>query len=353
MVDSPDDTDSPDAHKLSAQEAVANSGYFPMPSMLDTGTAATQQKQNGSQSASSSVSVNKQGTGGSGRPVSDYVAAPSHLSSSSLSASSAPTTSTSSSSKSTLASTSAAVAKKSRQLFAKVLPKKSSSTTSPSKGSKTKGGNSSSSQQTKQQQPQPIPPTSILAPPPSADLSTVEPEENDDSDMGDLVDLLDLGEPIEMGTSYNNGVTNGNQSLNPLSDSGQSSGYFKDTSTSGFGALPPMTVPSTLTSDPFIGTTPTAAPPGYFKDTSTSGFGALPPMTVPSTLTSDPFIGTTPTAAPPPPFEPFLEDDDGDAFYLPDLPGDSEMSSTSSGGGVTYSGSIVTFSSGQLPPSKK
>ncbi|MCG8622344.1 MAG: hypothetical protein MJE68_10170, partial [Proteobacteria bacterium] len=139
MVDSPDDTDSPDAHKLSAQEAAANSGYFPMPSMLDTGTAsaappaiattstaqyttATQQKQNGLQStvaaSTSGIKSEKAGGDASGGMTSDYVDAPSDLSSSSHSSTSATasattSTSSSSSSKSTLASTSAAVAKKS------------------------------------------------------------------------------------------------------------------------------------------------------------------------------------------------------------------------------------------------
>ena len=371
MVDSPDDTDSPDAHKLSAQEAAANSGYFPMPSMLDTGTAApsaatstvqytTQQKHNGFQSVAMSGSKSEKAGGGGGGIVSGYVAAPSELSSSTLSASS---TVSSSSSKSTLASTSAAVAKKSRQLFAKVLPKKTSTTSSPSKGSKTKGD--TPSQQQSKQQPQPTPSTSILVPPPfAADPSTGELEENDDSDMGDLVDLLDLGDPTDIGTSYGNDITNGNQSLNPgVPSSGQSSGYYQDNSISGFGDLQSplptagstMTVPSTLTSDPFItgGATPTPATrttattvsatnSGYLQ--SPEGIGLAGQQGGPTTISN--------TAPLPPAFDPFSEDDDPDSFFLPDLPGDSDMSNSSSGG-VMYSGSIVTLSSGQFPPPKK
>ena len=385
MVDSPDDTDSPDAHKLSAQEAAANSGYFPMPSMLDTGTTApatattsispahTQQKQNGVQSmATSSTSGTKpEKVGGEGGMVSDYIAAPSDLSSSSHSSSVTATSTTSS--KSTLASTSAAVAKKSRQLFAKVLPKKSSTTASPSKGSKTKGD--TSSQQQIKQQPQPAPPTSILAPPPSADLqdlSTGELEENDDSDMGDLVDLLDLGDPTDnMGTSYGNNITNSSQALNPAVpsslDLGQSSGYYQDTSISGFAST--MTIPSTLTSDPFVsGGSTTAVPPSTLTSDPFVAGGVVP-TTVSATnsgyLQSPDGIGladlqggSTSNAAPPPPaFDPSSEDDDPDSFFLPDLPGDSEMtnnnsSSASGSGGGMYSGSIVTLSGGQFPPPK-
>ena len=364
MVDLPDDTDSPDAHKLSTQEAAANTGYFPMPSMLDTGTSApstAQQKHNGLQNPAASAGSGTKSDNTRGRGsgiVSDYVAAPSELSSSTLSSSS---TVSGSSSKSTLASTSAAVAKKSRQLFAKVLPK--ISTSSPSKGSKTKGD--SSSQQQSKQQPQPTPPTSITAPPPSADPSTGELEEKDDSDLGDLVDLLDLGDPTDsMDTSYSNGITNGNQSLNPplpsSSDLGHSSGYYQDTSIGGFADLSTagstmMTVPSTLTSDPFVAGGATAA-----LTPSAAGTAASAPISATNSgyFQSPEGIGLTSQqggAAPPPPpptFDPFPEDDDPDSFFLPDLPGDSEMSNNSSGG-VMYSGSIVTLSSGQFPPPKK
>ena len=389
MVDSPDDTDSPDAHKLSAQEAAADSGYFPMPSMLDTGTTApataatntstaqhtAQQKQNGLQSTvmSSTGGTKPEKAEGGGGIVSDYVALPSDLSSSSHSSSVTATSSTST--KSTLASTSAAVAKKSRQLFAKVLPKKSSTTASLSKGSKMKGD--TPSQQQSKQQPLPTPPTSVLAPLPSADPSTSELEENDDSDMGDLVDLLDLGDPTDnMGTSYGNNITNGSQSLNPAVpsslDSGQSSGYYQDTSISRFAST--MTVPSTLTSDPFVSGGSTTVPPSTLTCDPFIAGGATPTPAISAVTTvsatnsgylqspdsislADQQGGSNSNTAPPPPvFDPFSEDDDPDSFFLPDLPGDSEITNNSSGGGVggggMYSGSIVTLSSGQFPPPK-
>lgn len=301
-VDSPD-SDSVSTPKLSTKDAASESGYFPMPSILDGSSHEPHQTEDHTSQSSSSAKTEK--PGGS-ELASDYVAAPSDFSSSSAG------------SKSSLASTSAAVAKKSRQLFAKVLPRKSSSGTSPSKGSKSKG-NASGQQGIKQ-------PQQVLAPPPSAS-SMGELGENDDSDMGDLVDLLDLGDPPEMGTpSYN---ANGNQSLNTSSDMvNNTSGYFQDSSI-GTTSLPSAAVSSTLTSDPFFSAQPLSSTTssGYFQSPRAEGNGTVNTGTLADTG------------------QPFSDDDDSDAFFLPELPADSETSSSD----VTYGGSIVTLSGGQLP----
>ena len=332
-VDSPD-SDSLPTPKFSTQDAASESGYFPMPSTLDV--QPTQHKQNGSFRISPSSSSNKisasltpdkaDKVGRSELLSSDYVAAPSDLSQTSPSS----TSSAANNARSALASTSAAVAKKSRQLFAKVLPKKSSSASSLSKGSKTKSDPSLAQQPTKQtpQQP-PAPPTS------SSSTGDNEVDENDDSDMGDLVDLLDLGDPVDQGTgpSSSYSAANGSQSLAPTSDvqTGHSSGYFEDSSFT-MGAPPSSTLGSTLTADPFSSkaqSTVSSINSGYFQPPESIGLSNVAPA-------------TTTTATP---YQPFSEDDDPDAFFLPDLPGDSDMNS-SAGGGVNYGGSIVTLSGG-------
>ena len=331
-LDSPN-LDSLPTPKLSTQDAASDSGYFPMPSMLDV--QSTQVKQNGSQvspspnKVSPSSSTNKlENVGRSELLSSDYVAAPAHLSHTSPSSSSSSTQV-----KNSLASTSAAVAKKSRQLFAKVLPKKSSSST-PSKGSKTKSDTASVAvaQQQNKKTPQ-----QLLAPPISSS-STSEVEENDDSDMGDLVDLLDLGDPVDQGVgSSPYTAANGNLSLSTSSDlhMGNSSGYFQGSSVD-MGA-PSSTLTSILTPDPFntnAQSTVSATTSGYFQSPDSGGL----------TNSASTAIATTP-------YHPFSEDDDSDSFFLPDLPGDSDNNmSSSAGGGISYSGSIVTLSGGgQFP----
>ena len=326
VLESPD-SDSLPTPKLTTQDAASDSGYFPMPSMLDVQPA--QQKQNGSQVPSSSNSVGNK-TEGELVSSSGYLEAPPDLSRSAHSPSPTPSPS-SSSSKNTLASTSAAVAKKSRQLFAKVLPKKSSSSSSnSSKSSKTKSDTSVAQQPSKQLPQQP------LAPPPSFATNEVF-EENDDSDMGDLVDLLDLGDPEMSGTSYSS-VANGNQSTLTTSsdfDVSNSSGYFQDSSI-GMGVVnpaPTSSASSTLTSDPFLtpqSSTVSTTNSGYFQQPEGIDGGGGGDFADFSTMAT-------------PSFQSYSEDDD---LFLPDLPGDSEMNST--GGGVTYGGSIVTLSGGQF-----
>ena len=333
-IDSPD-LDSLPTPKLTTQDAASESGYFPMPSVLDV--QSSQVKRNGSRvqvspspspnKVSPASSINKlENVGRSELLSSDYVAAPAHLSPTSPSSSSTQV-------KNSLASTSAAVqnvAKKSRQLFAKVLPKKSSSTSSPSKGSKTE---SDTQQQSKQA------PRQLLAPPISTSL-TGELEENDDSDMGDLVDLLDLGDPVDQGVGSSPfTAANGNLSLTTSSDShvGSSSGYFHGSSTDV--GVPSSTLTSMLTPDPFSTnsqSTVSATNSGYFQSPNSGG------------LTN---IGST-SAATTTPYQPISEDDDSDSFFLPDLPGDSDNInvSSSAGGGISYGGSIVTLSGGgQFP----
>lgn len=331
-IDSPD-LDSLPTPKLSTHDAASESGYFPMPSVLDV--QSSQIKRNGSQvqvspapspnKVSPSSSTNKlENVGRSELLSSDYIAAPAHLSPT-------PPSSSGTHVKNSLASTSAAVAKKSRQLFAKVLPKKSSSTSSVSKSSKTESDTSLAiaHQQNKQA------PQQLLASPISSSL-TGELEENDDSDMGDLVDLLDLGDPVDQGVGSSPfTAANGSLSLTASSYShvGSSSGYYHGSSTDV--CVPSSTLTSVLTPDPFSTNNQSAVSAtnsGYFQSSDSGG------------LTN---VGST-AATTTTPYQPFLEDDDNDSFFLPDLPGDSDNSNMSSCavGGISYGGSIVTLSGG-------
>lgn len=346
-VDSPD-SDAVSTPKLSTQDAASDSGYFPMPSTLDVQPA--QGKENGSHHISPNKTTNKESSGGGGESElmsSGYIVAPADLSQSTVSSSS----SNSSHSKSTLASTSAAVAKKSRQLFAKVLPKKSSSSSSvasPSKGSKTKSDTSS-----REQSKQPSAPQQTLAPPTSSMATQEQLEENDDSDMGDLVDLLDLGEPEEVGNPFSS-ATNGHHSFTTTTSSSSdfhirdnSSGYFQDPASSmgvAMQPLPPI-IPSTLTSNPFVSSAESATvsstnSAGYFPSSEAGGFVDFSSASTTST--------TMAAQAPPPPFQPFSDDDD---LFLPDLPGESDMNSSTGTTAATYGGSIVTLSGGSFSTS--